>query len=172
MASDFIPHRQSPRRLAERDNCLLADENSEGRSIVVLAKEKFGLRGREVRRAARASLFRSRRRRAHEWRGFSSLTRSSASRSIRKGASESIRIHVDKLGGSFRRRRSRNQVENISRSGGTPLVVAENSASARLVQLKDVVKRHQGTLCAPSQNGNQDDHDHRRQSAHRRSHRG
>jgi K+-transporting ATPase ATPase B chain len=60
-------------------------------------------------------------------------------RSIRKGAAESIRIHVDKLGGSFPQAITQ-AVENVSRAGGTPLVVAEGREVLGVIHLKDVVK--------------------------------
>jgi K+-transporting ATPase ATPase B chain len=133
MASDFLP---APgvkvERLADAAQLAsLADETPEGRSIVVLAKEKFGLRGREV--AAPHAHFVP----------FTAQTRMSGvdldGRSIRKGAAESIRIHVDKLGGSFPPAITQ-AVENVSRAGGTPLVVADGREVLGVVQLKDVVK--------------------------------
>ena len=133
MASDFIP---APgvkvERLADAGQLAsLADETPEGRSIVVLAKEKFGLRGREV--AAPHAQFVP----------FTAQTRMSGvdldGRSIRKGAAESIRIHVDKLGGSFPPAITQ-AVENVSRAGGTPLVVAEGREVLGVIHLKDVVK--------------------------------
>ena len=133
MASDFLP---APgvkvERLADAAQLAsLADETPEGRSIVVLAKEKFGLRGREV--AAPHAHFVP----------FTAQTRMSGvdldGRSIRKGAAESIRIHVDKLGGSFPPAITQ-AVENVSRAGGTPLVVAEGREVLGVIHLKDVVK--------------------------------
>jgi K+-transporting ATPase ATPase B chain len=133
MASDFIP---APgvkvERLADAAQLAsLADETPEGRSIVVLAKEKFGLRGREV--AAPHAHFVP----------FTAQTRMSGvdldGRSIRKGAAESIRIQVDKLGGLFPPAVTQ-AVENVSRAGGTPLVVAEDREVLGVIHLKDVVK--------------------------------
>ncbi len=133
MASDFLP---APgvkvERLADAAQLAsLADETPEGRSIVVLAKEKFYLRGREV--AAPHAQFVP----------FTAQTRMSGvdldGRSIRKGAAESIRIHVDKLGGSFPPAITQ-AVENVSRAGGTPLVVAEGREVLGVIHLKDVVK--------------------------------
>ncbi|MCC6822403.1 MAG: potassium-transporting ATPase subunit KdpB [Verrucomicrobia subdivision 3 bacterium] len=138
MASDFIP---APgvkvERLADAAQLAsLADETPEGRSIVVLAKEKFGLRGREV--AAPHATFVP----------FTAQTRMSgvdfpanggAARSIRKGAAESIKVYMDKLGGSFPPAITQ-AVENVSRAGGTPLVVAEGHVVLGVIQLKDVVK--------------------------------
>jgi K+-transporting ATPase ATPase B chain len=113
----------------------LADETPEGRSIVVLAKEKFGLRQREV--AAPHAVFVP----------FAAQTRMSgvdlADHRIRKGASASVRDWVQSQGGVFPAEVGA-EVDRVSRSGGTPLVVAEiRSQTARtlgVVHLKDVVK--------------------------------
>ena len=139
MASDFIPAPGVPvERLADAAQLAsLADETPEGRSIVVLAKEKFGLRARDV--AAPHAQFVP----------FTAQTRMSGvdfpaldgqpARSIRKGAAESIKIYVDKLGGSFPQAITQ-AVENVARSGGTPLVVADGREVLGVIQLKDVVK--------------------------------
>jgi K+-transporting ATPase ATPase B chain len=109
----------------------LADETPEGRSIVVLAKEKYGLRGREMG--------------AHdaEFIPFSAMTRMSGvnldGRVIRKGATDSIAKYLEELGGSLPAE-VRAAVEAISRSGGTPLVVAENGRAMGTIHLKDIVK--------------------------------
>jgi K+-transporting ATPase ATPase B chain len=109
----------------------LADETPEGRSIVVLAKERHGLRGREVAE--------------HEARfiPFSAYTRMSGvdidGRQLRKGATEAIIHFVEEQGGkapdSFRELSDR-----ISRSGGTPLAVADGPRLLGIVHLKDIVK--------------------------------
>ena len=139
MASDFFP---APgiaiEKLADAAQLAsLADETPEGRSIAILAKEKFNLRGREV--AAPHAQFVP----------FTAQTRMSgvdfsangnhAARSIRKGAAESIKILVDRLGGQFPEAVDR-IVENVARSGGTPLVVADGREVLGVIQLKDVVK--------------------------------
>ncbi len=108
----------------------LADETPEGRSIVVLAKEKYRLRGREV--AARAHFIE-----------FSAQTRMSGvdldHRSVRKGATEAIVRFVKDNGGKIPSRL--NEVtDRISRSGGTPLVVADGGRVLGVIHLKDVVK--------------------------------
>src|SRR5262249_47644968 len=115
----------------------LADETPEGRSIVVLAKDKFGLRAREVAQPHAQFV------------AFTAQTRMSGvdfparngepQRMLRKGAAEAIRVHVDKLGGQFPSAATQ-VIENISRAGGTPLVVAEGREVLGVVQLKDVVK--------------------------------
>jgi K+-transporting ATPase ATPase B chain len=109
----------------------LADETPEGRSIVVLAKEKFGLRGREVTETG-----------AH-FIPFSAQTRMSGcdldGRVIRKGAAEAIAVHVKTLGGSVSSH-IEGIVHGISDSGGTPLVVSEGNKILGVIHLKDVVK--------------------------------
>jgi potassium-transporting ATPase ATP-binding subunit len=109
----------------------LADETPEGRSIVVLAKEKYGLRGREIAEHNA------------EFIPFTAQTRMSGlnyeGRSIRKGASESIRQHVISLGGSFPQRVS-DIADGISRTGGTPLVVSDGARVLGVIHLKDIVK--------------------------------
>ncbi len=109
----------------------LADETPEGRSIVVLAKEKYGLRGREIS-ALEA-----------EFIPFSAQTRMSGvnmhGRAIRKGATESIKRYVLQSGGVFSQAVSEIS-DRISRDGGTPLAVAENGRALGVIHLKDVVK--------------------------------
>jgi K+-transporting ATPase ATPase B chain len=109
----------------------LADETPEGRSIVVLAKQNYGLRGRELAKLNA------------EFIPFSATTRMSGievdGRSIRKGAVDAIaRYLVDH--GSPMPEEVRSSVEAISRTGGTPLVVAENGRALGVIHLKDVVK--------------------------------
>ena len=115
----------------------LADETPEGRSIVVLAKEKYGLRGREV--AAPHARFIP----------FTAQTRMSgldlgaehggAPRSIRKGAAEAVRRFVEEQGGLYPQA-VEEAVGAVSRAGGTPLVVAEGARVLGVILLKDVVK--------------------------------
>jgi potassium-transporting ATPase ATP-binding subunit len=110
----------------------LADETPEGRSIVVLAKEKYGLRGRELG--------------SHEatFVPFTAQTRMSGvdlnGFQIRKGAADSIATFVSQNGAVFPRAVT-TTVEEIARSGGTPLVVAERTRGALgVIELKDIVK--------------------------------
>jgi K+-transporting ATPase ATPase B chain len=109
----------------------LADETPEGRSIVVLAKEKYGLRGREL--AAHEATFVP----------FSAHTRMSGvdlnGRKIRKGTVDAIERLVQEQGGTLPVE-LRNYVDSISREGGTPLVVAEDGRTLGVIQLKDIVK--------------------------------
>jgi len=116
----------------------LADETPEGRSIVVLAKEKYCLRGRELTSSS-----------GHETRfiPFTAQTRMSGvdfilngnSREIRKGAVDAIEQYVNG-NGAHAPRELREIVERISRAGGTPLVVAEEKRSLGVIYLKDIVK--------------------------------
>src|SRR5690348_9713079 len=109
----------------------LADETPEGRSIVVLAKEKYQLRGREVSE--------------HEAKfiAFSAQTRMSGvdldHRSVRKGATDSVIEFVKDQGGSVPPRLTE-VTDHIARSGGTPLVVADGPRVLGVIHLKDVVK--------------------------------
>jgi K+-transporting ATPase ATPase B chain len=109
----------------------LADETPEGRSIVVLAKEKYGLRGREL--ASHEAVFVP----------FTAQTRMSGvnldGREIRKGAVDAITKYLQQFGTSLPRE-IQASVEQISRSGGTPLVVAENQRALGVIYLKDIVK--------------------------------
>ncbi|MGB7541876.1 MAG: potassium-transporting ATPase subunit KdpB [Burkholderiales bacterium] len=109
----------------------LADETPEGRSIVILAKQKFNLRERDI-----ASLNAT-------FVPFSAHTRMSGAdlgeRKLRKGAADAMRQHVEALGGRFP---SEVQilVDNVARRGSTPLVVADGMHVLGVVELKDIVK--------------------------------
>jgi K+-transporting ATPase ATPase B chain len=109
----------------------LPDETPEGRSIVVLAKEMYGLRGRELSEMQA------------EFVPFSAVTRMSGvnleGRIIRKGAADAIAGFLKGNGGSLPEE-VRASVEAVARSGGTPLVVAENRQALGVIHLKDVVK--------------------------------
>ena len=129
----------------------LPDETPEGRSIVVLAKEKYGLRGRELTvRAAYDSASaentlsgRSTLTQQAEFVPFSAQTRMSGvnfdGRVVRKGAADAIQRYLQESG-SYLPKEVQATVEAISRSGGTPLVVAENDRALGVIHLKDVVK--------------------------------
>jgi K+-transporting ATPase ATPase B chain len=110
----------------------LADETPEGRSIVVLAKEKYGLRGREL--ASHEAQFVP----------FTAQTRMSGVNmngfEIRKGSADAIEAYLARQSTSFPES-VKSAVEEIARSGGTPLVVAEKTRGALgVIELKDVVK--------------------------------
>src|ERR1700682_1797438 len=110
----------------------LADETPEGRSIVVLAKERYGLRGRDLA--------------AHETHfvPFTAQTRMSGvnldGREIRKGASDAISKYISSVNGGGLSKEVQATVEQIARSGGTPLVVSENKHALGVIHLKDIVK--------------------------------
>ena len=133
MATEFIPvDGANAETLADAAQLSsLADETPEGRSIVVLAKEKYGLRGRDVTEIGARFI------------PFSAETRMSGcdldGRKIRKGAVDAIVAYVQEMGGTVG-----SQVEGIthgiSDNGGTPLVVAEGNKILGVIHLKDVVK--------------------------------
>jgi potassium-transporting ATPase ATP-binding subunit len=109
----------------------LADETPEGRSIVVLAKAKYGLRGRNVHELHATFI------------PFSAQTRISGvnldGRQIRKGAADAIENYVRQHHGEFSNTVAR-YVEQIAKQGGTPLVVAEGGKALGVIHLKDIVK--------------------------------
>lgn len=110
----------------------LSDETPEGRSIVVLAKEKYGIRERHIHELEAKFI------------PFTAQTRMSGvdlgdGRQIRKGAADAIENYVRLFGGSFPEDLKSN-IESISKSGGTPLVVAEHKRVLGVIHLKDIVK--------------------------------
>jgi potassium-transporting ATPase ATP-binding subunit len=111
----------------------LADETPEGRSIVLLAEERFGVARREQLDVGHAHFVE-----------FTAQTRMSGvdhdKKQIRKGASESIKQFVESRGGAFPAD-VQIEVEQVSRQGGTPLVVAQDARVLGVIHLKDIVKR-------------------------------
>ena len=109
----------------------LSDETPEGRSIVVLAKERFGLRGRDLGGLGAQFV------------PFTAATRMSGvdlpGRSIRKGAPSAIEAYVSETGGEFPEA-MREAVRKVAKEGGTPLLVAEEGRVLGTVWLKDIVK--------------------------------
>ena len=109
----------------------LPDETPEGRSIVVLAKEKYGLRERDLRAMGATFV------------PFTAQTRMSGvnlnGRQIRKGAADAIETYVKGLGGAVPPE-VRMTVDRVAKDGATPLVVAENAKILGVIQLKDIVK--------------------------------
>jgi K+-transporting ATPase ATPase B chain len=109
----------------------LPDETPEGRSIVVLAKEKYGLRERDLQGMGATFV------------AFSAQTRMSGvnldGRRIRKGAADAIEAYVNGLGGAVPPE-VRTAVDRIAKEGGTPLVVADGAKTLGVIQLKDIVK--------------------------------
>ena len=132
-ATAFIPlPGVDERELAEAAQLSsLADETPEGRSIVVLVKEKYGLRGREL--APHEATFVP----------FTAQTRMSGvdfdGREVRKGAADAIQKYLGTSGGHLLGDLSA-IVERISREGGTPLVVAEDRLPLGVIELKDIIK--------------------------------
>jgi K+-transporting ATPase ATPase B chain len=115
----------------------LADETPEGRSVVVLAKQKYGIRAREMHELHATFI------------PFSAQTRMSGidlpasgaqpAISVRKGAASALQSYVESCGGAFPAVAAKT-VEEIARRGGTPLVVAEGAQTLGVIELKDVVK--------------------------------
>jgi K+-transporting ATPase ATPase B chain len=132
-AVEFLPaDRVSVAELADAAQLAsLADETPEGRSIVVLAKTKYGLRGRSVHDLHATFI------------PFSAQTRTSGvnldGRQIRKGAAEAMHDYVCQHGGEFPASVAAS-VERIARLGGTPLVVAERDRALGVIHLKDIIK--------------------------------
>jgi K+-transporting ATPase ATPase B chain len=139
MATEFIPAPDvKMEELADAAQLAsLADETPEGRSIVVLAKEKYGLRGREVATPHATPV------------PFTAQTRMSGldigdgggtvKRRIRKGAAEAVRTLIESQGGVYPQAVAQT-VEQIARAGGTPLVVANDAHALGVIHLKDIVK--------------------------------
>jgi len=132
-ATRFLPSAGvTERELAEAAHpASMADETAEGRSIAVLAKKLFGLRGRELEHIQPHFV------------PFSARTRMSGvtldGQEIRKGAAEAVETHVRHLGG-FLPEDVRDAVHAIAKTGGTPLVVCRNDKVLGVIELKDIVK--------------------------------
>lgn len=132
-ATAFIPaDGTSPDALADAAQLAsLSDETPEGRSIVVLAKEQYRLRERDIHALGATFV------------PFTAQTRMSGvnldGRQIRKGAADAIEAYVTQQGGSFPAT-VRLSVERIAKEGGTPLVVADGARVLGVIQLKDIVK--------------------------------
>jgi K+-transporting ATPase ATPase B chain len=132
-ASSFLPAEGVAE--AELDDAAqlasLADETPEGRSIVVLAKQRFNLRERDIHSLNAQFIH------------FSAQTRMSGvdvhGKEIRKGAADAIRKHVENLGGQMPPS-ALAKVEEVARRGSTPLVVADGAKVLGVVELKDIVK--------------------------------
>lgn len=109
----------------------LPDETPEGRSVVVLAKNKFGIRERDINSLGA------------EFVPFSAQTRMSGvnlgSRKVRKGAADAINVFVSERGGHFPKEVLAS-VEGVAKQGGTPLVVCDDARILGVIQLKDIVK--------------------------------
>lgn len=109
----------------------LSDETPEGRSIVILAKEKYGLRGRNIKDLNATFV------------PFTAQTRMSgvnlSERQIRKGAADAIEIHINRLGGFFPAS-VKGQIELIAKQGSTPLAVVDRDKILGIIRLKDIIK--------------------------------
>jgi len=133
MATDFIPAPGvSESEMADAAQLSsLADETPEGRSIVVLAKEKYNLRERDLEKLGA------------EFVPFTAQTRMSGinmnGQEIRKGSMDAIQKYVAGKG-SFVPSDVKNMCDTIAKSGGTPLIVAQNTRVLGTIQLKDIVK--------------------------------
>ncbi|CAD6873811.1 potassium-transporting ATPase subunit KdpB [Methylomonas fluvii] len=132
-AAAFIPAKGiSEKQLADAAQLAsLTDETPEGRSIVVLAKQKFGLRERDVQSLGATFIH------------FSAQTRMSGvnlqGRQIRKGAEDAIKQYVTEQGGRFPDEIQK-MVVDVARRGSTPLVVADGKQALGVIELKDIVK--------------------------------
>ena len=132
-ASEFTPvEGVSATELAEAAQLSsLADETPEGRSIVVLAKEQYGLRGRELSEHEATFI------------PFSATTRMSGvdfdGKQYRKGAADAVKRWVEEQGGRMPARLD-DEVDRVARAGGTPLVVAQDNFVLGVIHLKDIVK--------------------------------
>jgi K+-transporting ATPase ATPase B chain len=132
-ASDFIPLKGvSQQKLADAAQLSsIADETAEGRSIVILAKELFGIRGRDLSKLGATFV------------EFTAKTRMSGidyqGNEIRKGAAEAVKAFVLEKGGDYPEECDK-IVERVAGEGGTPLVVAKNNVVLGVIYLKDIVK--------------------------------
>jgi potassium-transporting ATPase ATP-binding subunit len=109
----------------------LADETPEGRSIVVLAKEKYGIRERDIEKLGATFV------------AFTAQTRMSgvnlSGREVRKGAADAIEMYIKQQGGAVHAD-IRSTVDTVAKAGATPLVVADGPKVLGVIQLKDIVK--------------------------------
>ncbi|WP_312104256.1 potassium-transporting ATPase subunit KdpB [Lachnoclostridium sp.] len=133
-ANEFIPvDGVSPKELADAAQLSsLADETPEGRSVVILAKEQFGIRGRNLSDISMTFV------------PFTAKTRMSgvdySGTEIRKGAADSVKDYVLSHGGNYSKE-CEEVVKSISKQGGTPLVVAKNFKVLGVIHLKDIIKQ-------------------------------
>jgi K+-transporting ATPase ATPase B chain len=158
-ASAFIPAPGvSEQELADvAQLASLADETPEGRSIMVLAKQKFQLRGRDLAATS------------HTFHKFTAQTRMSGvdieGRRLRKGAADAVRKFIEEQGGSWPSKVTE-AVDTVARAGSTPLVVADGRRGARRGRAaRHRQGRHSRTVRRAAADGHQDDHGHRRQPA-------
>jgi K+-transporting ATPase ATPase B chain len=138
MATDFIPAEGvTVEELADAAQLSsLSDETPEGRSIVILAKEEFNIRGREVHELNATFIPFSAQSRMS---GVDFVTKDGKVHHIRKGSSEAIRTFVQSSNG-FYPKKVEDVVSELARQGATPLVVAEDNKILGVIHLKDIVK--------------------------------
>src|SRR6185369_12573087 len=109
----------------------LADETPEGRSIVILAKDKYGIRERDIEKIGATFV------------AFTAQTRMSgvnlSGREVRKGAADAIELYIKQQGGAIHAD-IRSTVDTVAKAGATPLVVADGAKVLGVIQLKDIVK--------------------------------
>lgn len=133
-ASEFIPvDGNTVKEVADAAQLSsLADETPEGRSVVILAKEQFGIRERSLQDKGMKFI------------PFTAVTRMSGvdygGNEIRKGAADAIKAYVVKNGGTFSKE-CEDVVQSIASKGGTPLVVAKNHKVLGVIYLKDIIKQ-------------------------------
>ncbi|MCX7772697.1 MAG: potassium-transporting ATPase subunit KdpB [Clostridia bacterium] len=133
-ASEFIPVKGiEEQELADAAQLSsMADETAEGRSVVVLAKERFGIRGRDLSKLGATFI------------EFTAKTRMSGidyqGNSIRKGAADAVKKYTIENGGTYPEECDA-IVKRVANEGGTPLVVAKNDAVLGVIYLKDIVKK-------------------------------
>ena len=137
MATDFIPAEGvTVEELADAAQLSsLSDETPEGRSIVILAKEKFNIRGREVQNLQASFIEFS----AQTRMSGADITQDGVVHKIRKGSSEAIRTFIQNNNG-FYPQQVQDIVSELAQQGATPLVVAENNRILGVIHLKDIVK--------------------------------
>src|SRR5665648_849513 len=138
MATDFFPADEvRPTDLAHAAQLSsLSDETPEGRSIVILAKSKFGWRGHDIQQKSMVFIpFTAQ----SKMSGVDLMNGKGTVRQIRKGSSEAIRSFV-LYGNGFFPKKMEEKVAELSRMGSTPLVVAEDNKVLGVIQLKDIVK--------------------------------
>ena len=132
-AAGFLPVAGvSPQQLADAAQLAsLADETPEGRSVVILAKQQYAIREREIQSLGATFIH------------FSAQTRMSGvnleGRQIRKGAADSIREYIEANGGQWPQQ-LKTLVVDVARRGSTPLVVADGNRALGVIELKDIVK--------------------------------
>ncbi|MFH0922066.1 MAG: potassium-transporting ATPase subunit KdpB, partial [Fibrobacterota bacterium] len=137
MATELLPARGVTREelASAAQLASLSDETPEGRSIVVLVKEQFNIRGRDMHALNALSIpFTAKTRMSGV-----DVTENGRVRSLRKGAAEAVRLHVLALGGEYPAEVAKT-VETVSQQGATPLVVSENNRTLGVIVLRDVVK--------------------------------